>query len=89
MDKTLEISRKINYSNLVYVFKGSIPSINFAIFGCPMYTYTQLKNGEKTLQQVEEEQKCCKKNLNEITSGNPKHKSEKQSYTIENVRNLY
>ena len=54
-----------------------------------MYTYTQLKNGEKTLQQVEEEQKCFKKNLNEITLGNPKHKSEKRSYTIENVRNLY
>ena len=30
-----------------------------------------------------------KKDLNEITSGNPKHKCEKQSYTIKNVRNLY
>ena len=30
-----------------------------------------------------------KKYLNEITSGNPKHKSKKQSYTIKNVRNLY
>ena len=54
-----------------------------------MYTYNQLKNGEKTLQQVEEEQKYFKKDLKEITSGNPKHKSEKQSYTIKNVRNLY
>ena len=51
-----------------------------------MYTYNQLKNGEKTLQQVEEEQKYFKKDLNEITSGNLKHKSEKQSYTIENVK---
>ena len=48
----------------------------------------QLKIGEKTLQQVEEKQKYFKRDLNEITSGNPKHKSEKQSYTIKN-RNLY
>ena len=51
------MSREINYSNLVYDFKGPIPLINLTIFGGPMYTYNQLKNGEKTLQQVEEEQK--------------------------------
>ena len=53
----LKMSREINYSNLVYDFKGTIPSINFTIFGGPMYTYNQLKNGEKTLEQVEEDQK--------------------------------
>ena len=58
MDEILKMSREINYSNLVYDFKGPTPSINFAIFGGPMYTYIQLKNGRKTLQQVEEEQKC-------------------------------
>ena len=89
MDEILKMSREINYSNLVYDFKGTIPSINFTIFGGPMYTYNQLKNGEKTLQQVEEEHKYFEKDLNEIASGNPKHKSEKQAYTIKNVRNLY
>ena len=89
IDEILKMSREINYSNLVYDFKGPTPSINFAIFGGPMYTYNQLKNGEKTLQQVEEEQKYFKKDLNKITSGNPKHKNEKQSYTIKNVKNLY
>ena len=57
MDEILKMSRKINYSNLVYDFKGPTPSINFTIFGGPMYTYNQLEKGEKTLQQVEEEQK--------------------------------
>ena len=47
-----------------------------------MYTYNQLKNGEK-IQQVEEEQKYFRKDLNEITSGNPKHKSSNQQYVIE------
>ena len=57
MDKTLKMSREINYNSLVYDFKGSTSSISFTKFGCPMYTYDQLKNGEKTLQQVEKEQK--------------------------------
>ena len=89
MNEILKMSREINYSDLVYDFKGPTPSRNFSIFGDPMYTYNQLKKGVKTLKQVEEAQKYFKKDLNEITSGNPKHKSKKQSYTIKNVRNLY
>ena len=57
MDEMLKMSREIKYNNLVYNFKGPTPSINFAIFGGPMYTYNQSKNGKKALQQVEEEQK--------------------------------
>ena len=57
MDEILEMSREIGHSNLVYDFKGATPSINFAVFGGPMYTYDQLKNGKQTLRQVEEEQK--------------------------------
>ena len=51
MDEILDMSKKIDYNNLFY------NKINFAVFGSPMYTYDQLKKGEKTLQQVEEEQK--------------------------------
>ena len=50
MDEIVKMSREINYSNLVYDFKGLTPSINFSIFGGPMYTYNQLKNDEKSLQ---------------------------------------
>ena len=49
MDEILEMSRETNYSNLVYNFKGATPSINFAIFGGPMHTYNQLKNGKKNI----------------------------------------
>ena len=49
IDEILKMSREINYSNLVYDFKGPTPSINFSIFGGPMYTYNQLKNGEKNI----------------------------------------
>ena len=85
----LKISRGINYSNLVYDFKGPTSSISYTKFGGPMYTYNQLKNGDKTLQHVEKEKGNFKKDLNEITSGNPKHKSDSQLYMIKNVKNLY
>ena len=48
-----------------------------------------MKNGDTTLQQVEKQKKEFKKELNEITSGNPKHKSNNQLYIIKNVKNLY
>ena len=54
-----------------------------------MYTYDQLKNGETTLKQVEEEQKDFSKYLNEIVKENPEHKSNQLLYTIKKVRNLY
>ena len=57
MNEKLKISKEINYGNLVYDFKGPTPSKRFTIFGGPIYTYNQLKNGGKTLQQVEEDQK--------------------------------
>ena len=80
------MSKEISHGNLVYDFKGPTPSMNFGKYGGPMYIYGHMKNGEKTLQQVEEEQKYFEKDLNEITSGNPKYKSEKQSYTIKNIK---
>ena len=52
-----------------------------------MYTYDQLRKGDKTLQQVEKEQKKFKLELNEITRGSKK--SKKQFDIIKNVKNLY
>ena len=49
MDEILKMSREINYNNLVYNFKGPTPLVNFAIFGGPMYTYNQSKNGKKNI----------------------------------------
>ena len=47
-----------------------------------------LKMLKKTLQQIEEDKKKFKSELNEIKTGNPKHKSEKQLYAIKNIRTL-
>ena len=88
-DEILKMSKEISHVDLVYDFKGPAASMNLGKYGGPMYIYGHMKNGEKRLQQVEEEQKKCKKDLTEITSGNSKHKSVEQSYTIKNVRTLY
>ena len=89
MDEILKMRDKIDFDRLIYNFKGLTSSINFGKFGGPMYIYGHMKNGDTTLQQVEKQQKDFKKELNEITSGNPKHKSSGQQYIIENVKNLY
>ena len=89
MDEILEMSDKIDFDNLIYNFKGPTSSTNSGKFGGPMYIYGHMKNGDTTLQQVEKQQKDFKKELNETTSGNPKHKSNSQLYVIENVENLY
>ena len=47
----------MSQSDLVYDFKGPNPSINFGKYGGPMCIYGHMKNGEKTFQQVENEQK--------------------------------
>ena len=85
MDEILEISREINYDNLVSHFKDPTSSISYTKFGGPVYTYDQLKKGDKRLQQVEEEQK----RLGQIKSGDPEKKSQTQLNTIKNVKNLY
>ena len=69
MDEILEISRELNFNNLVYHFKGQSSSISFIEFGGPMYTYNQLKNGDKALRQVEEDQKEFRSKLNKVTRG--------------------
>ena len=66
MNEILEMSRETNYNNLIYEFKGPTSSINFAKFGGPMYTYDQFKKGDKTLEQVEEEQTKFRLKLIEI-----------------------
>ena len=89
MNEILEMSNKIDFYHLIYNFKGPTAPINFGKFGCPMYIYGHMKKGDIILQQVEKQNKKFKKELNEITSGNPKHKSNNQLYVMEDVKNHY
>ena len=77
MYEILEISSEISFNILIYHFKGLIPSISFPEFDGPMHIYNQLKSGDKTLSQVEEDKKF-KSELGQITSRRPKDKSDDQ-----------
>ena len=60
---------------LIYYFKGSnIAPINFIGFKGPMHICNEIINGDITIEKIEENQKHFKSKLNEITTGNPKHK---------------
>ena len=61
MDKILKMSDKIDFDSLIYNFKGPTFSIHFGKFGSPMYIYGHMKNGDTTLQQVENNKKIFKK----------------------------
>ena len=89
MDERLKMRGKIDFNNLTYNCKGQTTSINLGKFGGPMYIYGHMKNGDTSLQQVEKQQKDFKRELNEITSGNTKRKSNNQLYVIKNVKNLH
>ena len=88
MDEILKMRDKIDFNNLTYNFKGQTTSINFGKFGDPVYIYGHMKNGDTTLQQVEKQQKDFRKELNETTSRNPKHKNNNQLYVIKNVKSF-
>ena len=62
IDEILEMREKIDFSCLIYNFKGQTPSINFGKFAGPVYIYGHMKNGDTILHQVEKNNKILKKN---------------------------
>ena len=67
MNETLKMSREIRFNDLIHRFKGPSPSISFNEFESPMYTYNQLKNGDKMF--LEDDQRKFRSELGQITSG--------------------
>ena len=55
----------------------------------PMNNYNSIKNGNISIENIEEDRKQFKSKINGATTGDPKHKSKDQSDTIRNLKNLY
>ena len=51
-----------------------------------MHIFNEMKNGNISIEKTEEDKKQFKSKLNEITTGNPKHKSYEQLHTIKNIK---
>ena len=76
------VSKEINFNNLAYHFKDSNTApINFIDFNGPMHICDEIKNGNISTSKIEEDQKQFKSKINEITTGNLKHKSKDQLET--------
>ena len=90
LDEMQELSREIDYKNLNYDFttKASC-SINFTGYNRPFILFKKIRDGDISLEMAEEDQRKFKRELAQIKSGNPDHKSDKQLWTIKNVKNLY
>ena len=51
--------------------------------------FKSIHSGDKSLEDIEQEQNKFKKEINIIKRGNPKKRSEEQQQTIDNIENLY
>ena len=88
--KIYNISKEIDFNDLIYCFKGpNTAPINFIDFRGPMHIYDEIKNGNISIEKIEEDQKQFKSKLNEITTGNSKHKSKNQLDAIKNIKSFY
>ena len=89
-DERREIAKKIDHKKLIYYFKGlHITPINFIKHKGPFNFFKEIRDGDKTLQEIEEDQKKFKSSLGQITSGDPKHKDDYQKDVIKNTKSLY
>ena len=78
-----------NFDNLIYYYKGSNELINFSECNGMMNTFKSIHSGDKTLEDIEQEQNKFKKETTIIKQRNPKKRSEEQQETIDNIENLY
>ena len=77
------MSKQIDFNDLIYYFKSKDTApIN-------LHTYNNIKNGDISIKNVEENQEHFKSNEHEITRGNPKNKPKDQLNTIKNIKNVY
>ena len=80
MGEIKNLSKEINFNNLIYYFKSKIGPKNFISFKGPLGFYKNVKDGYITLEKAEENQE--KSHLNELVKGKREYKSEEKSYQI-------
>ena len=76
--KIRESSEPIDFNNLIYFYKGNTAPIKSIDFKGPLHIFKSIHNGDKTLEDIEEEEIKFKKYLGNIKQGNLKQISEEQ-----------
>ena len=77
-EKITDLDKKANSDDLIYRYKGNTADVNFDEFYNALDTTDTIKNGEKSLADVKNNQEKLKTYLGEIKKGNNKHKSKEQ-----------
>ena len=89
LDEIQQLSKEIDYEKLNYNFTTKASgSIIFIKFKAAFSLFKKIRDGYISLKMAEDDQEKLKREFGQIKSGNPKHKSEMQLYTIKNVKNL-
>ena len=69
--------KPVDFNNLIYYYKGSNEPINFSEYKGTTNIFKSIHSGDKTLEDIEQEQNKFKKEINVIKQGNPKEKIRK------------
>ena len=86
LDKTEELSNKIDYNDLKYVTINSNTTHNFSDITDPITFLNEIENGKVSLEEAKNIQQYYLENLNIIRKGN---KNAKQRKTLANINILY
>ena len=87
IDELQNLSKRFNFDNLVYYFKGKSRPENFIGFKDSLAFYKNIKDGYTTLEKAEKKQKTFKLDINEMIKGG--EQSEEQNSAMKNIKTLY
>ena len=77
MEEILGLSKKIDFNNLTYHYKGNTAPKTFIGFKGPLGFYKNIKEGYITLEKSKEKQKEFKSDVNKIVKGSKKSRDQK------------
>ena len=72
MKEIQDLSREIDFNKLIYHYKSKTSPKHFLSFKDPLKFYKNIKEGNKTLEKAEEEQKEFKHEISDILKGKNK-----------------
>ena len=90
MSEVQDMAKQFDFNDLPYYFTiSNLASINYSRFKDLLIIYSEIKNGNISIEKAEDDQEQFKLDLYLITRRKPRYKKENQLNIITNVKNLY
>ena len=77
--KTRKSIEPVDFDNLIYYYKGSNEPINFSEYNGMMNIFKSIHSGDKTIEDIEQEQNKPKKEITITKQGNQKKKKDQKN----------